>query len=73
MGRDKNNFRYAIISTVSGAVAQLGERLACTEEVRSSSLLSSTKGVVILLKNRLKPALRTTMSTRPIPGAETKG
>ena len=25
-----------------GAVAQLGERLPCTEEVRSSSLLSST-------------------------------
>ena len=26
----------------NGAVAQLGERLPCTEEVRSSSLLSST-------------------------------
>ncbi len=25
-----------------GAVAQLGERLLCTQEVRSSSLLSST-------------------------------
>ncbi len=37
----------AIISLTDGAVAQLGERLPCTEEVRGSSPLSSTKGVSI--------------------------
>ncbi len=31
-----------IMAYENGAVAQLGERLPCTEEVRSSSLLSST-------------------------------
>ena len=31
-----------IMAYDNGAVAQLGERLPCTEEVRSSSLLSST-------------------------------
>ena len=33
----------AIISLIDGAVAQLGERLLCTEEVRGSSPLSSTR------------------------------
>ncbi len=33
----------AIISLIGGAVAQLGERLLCTEEVRGSSPLSSTR------------------------------
>ena len=32
----------AIIPLIDGAVAQLGERLLCTEEVRGSSPLSST-------------------------------
>ena len=31
---------------VPGAVAQLVERLLCKEEVRSSSLLGSTEGVL---------------------------
>jgi hypothetical protein len=34
----------AIIPLLGGAVAQLGERLLCKEEVRGSSPLSSTKG-----------------------------
>ncbi len=37
-------FLVAIISLVNGAVAQLGECLLCTEEVRGSSPLSSTRG-----------------------------
>jgi hypothetical protein len=37
----------AIISLIIGAVAQLGERLLCTEEVRGSSPLSSTIGNMI--------------------------
>ena len=37
-----------IMAYHNGAVAQLGERLPCTEEVRSSSLLSSTIEVIVL-------------------------
>ena len=36
---------FAAIISVIGAVAQLGERLLCKEEVRGSSPLSSTWGV----------------------------
>ena len=37
---------------ISGAIAQLGERLVRNEEVRSSSLLSSTKYIFSLIKGK---------------------
>ena len=37
-------------SPLSGAIAQLGERLPCTQEVRSSILLSSTNSIRLLTR-----------------------
>jgi hypothetical protein len=34
-----------LVSLVHGGLAQLGERLICIQEAKSSNLLSSTKGV----------------------------
>ncbi len=43
-----------IMAYDNGAVAQLGERLPCTEEVRSSSLLSSTCKDMIKVSTKVK-------------------
>ena len=40
---ESNGYLFWAIDRCAGAVAQLGERLPCTQEVRSSILLGSTK------------------------------
>ena len=44
------------ISLLYGAIAQLGERLPCTQEVSSSILLSSTKTYFLMFFNKLEKA-----------------
>ena len=53
-----------------GALAQLGERLLCTQEVRGSNPLGSTIIFILLLKRRRSSAgLECTAHTREVEGS----